>query len=125
MSWKVELFRAFFVALGALEVITNGRYLLCKNGITLARKQHQEIPSNVTDKNMKVKVICMFISGIGFLLMGLASYVMHDPVKVGTCIFLVLFALYALIEAIYYKYINTFGFATISMLFLIIYIFLN
>lgn len=123
MSWKIELFRAFFVALGSMEIITNIKYLIKKNGLAEARKQHREIPDTVTDKNVKVKVICMLLSGIGFLFIGLASYILHSPVKICTSIFLTFFFFYALIEAFYYKYRNTFGFAGVSAAVLALYIF--
>lgn len=125
MSWKVELFRAIFVALGTMEIITNVKYLVKKDGLTEARKQHKELPNTVTDKNMKIKVICMLLSGIGFLFIGLASYILHSPIIICTSIFLMAFSCYALIEAIYYKYRNTFGFAAISIAIFALYIFVK
>ena len=125
MSWKIELYRAFFVVLGTSEVIANTKYLLQKDGLTKARKQHQELPKNATEKNMKVKVICMLIVGIMLLCVGLASYILHQPLKMCTIISLVLLTAYAIIEAFYYKYRNTFGFAAVAIAVTILYIFIK
>ena len=46
MSWTHEILRAFFVAFGALQTISNMTYLLKKNGLELARKQHNNIISH-------------------------------------------------------------------------------
>lgn len=35
MEWKLELYRAFFVAFGAMEIFTNARYLIKKEGINV------------------------------------------------------------------------------------------
>lgn len=54
---NLEIYRAFFVAFGAMEVLTNFRYLIRKNGIELARKQHQELPKDISDRQMKAVTI--------------------------------------------------------------------
>ena len=54
MSWKYEIFRCFFLAFGMFEVITNLRFLMKKDGLDLAIKQHGELPKGISEKN-KVK----------------------------------------------------------------------
>lgn len=125
MSWKIELYRAFFVAFGAMETICNSKYLLDVNGLEKARKQHGELPHNLADRNIKTKVICMMISGIVFLCVGLASFFLHRPMTMEMGICLTLFACYAVIEASYYRYRNTYGFAAISIFVLVLYFFIK
>lgn len=69
MEWKLEIYRAIFVAFGATEVLTNLRYLIRENGIELARKQHQELPKEITHRQMKAKVILMFVFGLLFMVL--------------------------------------------------------
>lgn len=124
MSWKFEIYRSFFLAFGVFQVIANLNYLYLKNGIKLARKQHQEIPKAVTDKQMKTKVTLMFSFGIVFLFNGVFSFATHNLNQTYYEITLILFAVYALVEALYYKYWKTFGFSIISILLLLGFIIL-
>ena len=57
MSWKLEIYRAFFVAFGMFQIIANARYLSIKDGIKLAAKQHQEIPKAASRKQLRIKVV--------------------------------------------------------------------
>jgi len=114
MSWKQEIFRAFLLAFGAGQVIANLTYLIKKDGINSARLQHQELPINVSDKNMRIKVICMFLVGIMFSIVSLSSYISHsysNQIMLGS---LIIFSIYAMGEALYYKYWKTTGFAIVS-----------
>ncbi|MDT8716869.1 hypothetical protein IAI10_09380 [Clostridium sp. 19966] len=122
MNWKLEIYRAFFLAFGIFEVIANTRYLFVRDGIKLARKQHQELPRTATSNQYKAKVICMLISGICFFLTGLYSYIQHGVNNTYYSIMLICFAIYAVIEGVYYRYWKTFGFSTISVLFLLIFL---
>ena len=115
MSWKLEIYRASFVAFGTLEIICNLHYLCSSNGMAAAAKQHKELPSGVSDEQLMVKVIFMLISGILFFLSGISSYLVH---YVNTTLFLwvlILFSLYAAGEALYYRYWKTVGFFTVSL----------
>jgi hypothetical protein len=123
MGWKIEIYRSFFIAIGSIELICNARYLLGKNGLDNARKQHRELPSNVSDRQIKVKTILMFFWGAVFFLMGLLSYVFHQSLEGAFILCLSIFTIYACVEAIYYKFRNTFGFAILSIALLLIYIF--
>lgn len=114
MSMINEIYRAFFVALGVFEITSNLTYLTKADGIEKARNQHQEIPSDVSDQQMKQKVIDMFVSGILFLAVGLFSYITHEFQACASCIVLTLFSVYALSEALYYRYIRTFCMFAIS-----------
>ena len=119
MSWKLEIYRAFFVAFGMFEIISNLTFLSKKDGMNLARKQHQEIPKEVTKKQLKTKVMFMFIFGLLFFLIGMSSYILRNVNQTYYLLALILFATYAVGEALYYKYWKTFGFLTVSILFLL------
>lgn len=121
MSWKIEIYRALFVAFGAFEIITNLKYLFTPTGIRDARKQHGELPDTSTEMNMRTKIICMLISGILFLVTGVLSYITHDSQHFLFEICLILFSGYAFVEALYYRYRNTFGFFFVSVLLVILY----
>jgi len=118
MTWKQEIFRGFLLALGTLQVITNITYLLKKNGIALARKQHQEVPTGISDYKMKVKVIMLFCFGLLFFGESLISYFCRTFFDTAVLVSLVLFAIYAVCEAIYYRYWKTCGFAILACLML-------
>ncbi len=120
MSWKLEIFRAFFVALGAFQVISNSIYLIKENGLELAARQHQEIPPNLKKAQIKAKVICMLLSGILFLMAGLYSYFTHSFQYVASVAVLAVFAVYAVIEACCYRYWRTICFSCLSILFLVL-----
>lgn len=122
MGWKIEIYRAFFVAFGAMELLSNLSYLLSVNGIQKSRKQHKELPQTVNDKNLKIKIVFMLLFGVAFLSAGLSSYILHQPMNVLNTSVLIIFAIYACMEALFYKYIRTTGFAVISIIFLLIYL---
>lgn len=121
MTWKEEIFRAFLLAFGSLQIITNLRYLTKNDGVELARRQHQELPSDTSRTKMKIKVICMFLVGIMFFTVSLISYIFHSFYDTAIFISLVIFSIYALLEALYYKYWKTTGFAIVTLVLLIIY----
>lgn len=116
MGWKDQIFRCFFVAFGIAEIITNGNYLRLKDVMKLAIKQHGELPKGISDKKVKVKVCCMFISGIVFFIAGLSAFIMKEVKSSIFISVLSAFSLYALCEAFYYKYWKTAGFAMLSLL---------
>lgn len=122
MTWKIEIYRAFFVAFGFMELCCNLKYLLSEKGLESARKQHKELPPGIPDRNVRIKTISMFFGGAAFLFVGLLSYILHQPLHLLFIICISVFAIYAWIEAMYYRYRNTIGFAIISSILLIIYI---
>lgn len=122
MSWQQEIFRAFFLAIGTLEICTNTGYLLKKNGLISARKQHQELPKNLPDKNIRLKVSFMLLFGLVFFIVSLSSYILHKSLDFMTLISLILFAFYGVSEAIYYRFWKTSGFAIVTVILLVIYI---
>ncbi len=125
MKWTFELYRAFFVALGSMEVLSNLFFLLKDDGIRLARKQHQEVPPDISIKQMRLKVLMMFSFGIVFLVIGLYSYISRSfPLSV-YLMSLGIFSIYAISEAFYYKYWKTIGFAIISIIFFLLLILLH
>jgi uncharacterized membrane-anchored protein len=123
MGWKYEFFRAFFVILGAVQTTLNAIYLTKKDGIKSARKQHTELPKNVTDKQMLIKVVCMFSLGIVFLTTGVISYLFKSVFEVNYIIVLIIFSVYAIGEAIYYKYWKTYGEAALALILLALFCF--
>ena len=124
MTWKEEILRALLLAFGFYEMITNLTYLIKKDGLKLARKQHQELPKNASEKNIFIKVICMLSFGALFFMVSLFAYMMHTYLSMATLISLILFSVYAISEAVYYKYLNTMGFAAVTLILLGIDIFL-
>lgn len=125
MTWKAEIFRAFFVAFGAFEIISNSLYLIRKNGMDLAKKQHQELPTNINRLQIKIKVICMLIFGTLFFLVGFHSYISHTFQYWQSIIVLTLFTIYAIIEGCYYRYWRTFGFSCVSAFLLVSFLILK
>lgn len=109
MTWIPEIIRAFFVAFGAMQTISNFAYLLKKNGLELAKKQHRELPDSITYKQIKTKTICMFLFGILFLTIGLFSYFTRSYYVYSFIIVLGIYMLYALTESVYYRFWKTFG----------------
>jgi hypothetical protein len=120
MSWTSQIIRAFFVAFGAMETISNSTYLLKQNGFELAKKQHKELPVNISNKQIKVKTLCMFLFGILFLITGLYSYITHSYYELSFIIVLSAYTLYALMEAVYYRFWRTFGAFIMSIILLFI-----
>lgn len=116
MTWGQTIFRALLLALGVSEIITNLTYLLKNNGLELARKQHGELPQNISNKKIKIKVICMLSFGFILFLSSLLCYILHTYLHDIILIALVLFSLYGIIEATYYKYWKTFGFALLTVI---------
>lgn len=122
MSWTEEFYRAFFVAFGMFEIITNLSYLLLKNGLDRAIKQHGELPKFVSKKQVKVKVICMLIFGSAFFIIGLLSYITRTVEYINYLSILIVFSIYAIIEGCYYRYWKTIGFSIVSLIFLSIFV---
>ena len=119
MTWGQEILRALLLTIGATEIITNSMYLTRKNGLELARKQHSELPDIVSDKKIKIKVICMLLSGIAFFGSSLLSYILRMHLHNIVIITSILFSLYGIIEALYYRYWKTTGFAFVTIIVLI------
>lgn len=121
MTWKIEIYRAFFVAFGAMQTISNLIYLFKKNGIILAKNQHKELPDTTTPRQLKVKIICMLLFGVLFLTTGLISNFTRSFYSLSFVIVLGMYTVYALVEAIYYRFWRTIGaFVLSSVLFVVI-----
>lgn len=119
MTWGQEIFRALLLTFGITEVISNITYLIKENGLDLARKQHTELPQNVSNKKIKLKVVCMLFFGASFFLVSLITYILHRYIPSIIFITSILFCFYGIIEALYYKYWRTFGFAFTTILLVI------
>lgn len=121
MEWKIEIYRAFFVAFGFMELCCNLRYLIKRNGLESAREQHKELPPKISEKNIKLKTVLMFLWGVMFFVVGLSSYIFHQSLRGLFITCLSAFTIYACGEAIYYRYRNTTGFAIVSIILLIFF----
>jgi hypothetical protein len=124
MTLVEEILRAFLVTLGVSELLLNGSYLVKRNGLSLARKQHGELPPNLPDYKMRVKVIMMLFFGFLFTIASLSSYFLHAYVKTPIVISMFLFMIYGVIEAFYYRYWKTTGFALVTVIAFLIYFFI-
>ena len=116
MSWKYEIYRAVLVAFGTLQTILNLYYLSRADGMKLAARQHTELPKNATMKQLKIKTTMMLLFGVIFLAGGLYAYFTHSFPKSIVFAIVIGFALYAIIEALYYRYWKTVGFAIVGVL---------
>lgn len=119
MTWGQEIFRALLLTFGTMEIITNMLYLTKENGLDLARKQHRELPPKISSEKIKLKVICMLLFGIIFFVASLSSYILHKYSPIIIFIPSILFCFYGIIEALYYRYWKTFGFAFVTILLMI------
>ena len=119
MTWGQEIFRALLLTFGMTEIISNISYLVKNNGLELARKQHGELPPNLPSGKIKSKVIFMLLIGIIFFVAALSSFILHKYITAVIMIPSIIFCFYGIIEAIYYKYWKTFGFAFVTILLLI------
>lgn len=124
MTWIEEILRAFLLTFGVYEVISNSTYLLKVNGLDLARRQHGELPEHLPDYNIKLKVIIMLSFGLILSIVSLSSYFVHSYLKIPTILVLFLFMIYGIIEALYYKYWKTMGFAVVTVIFFLIFLIL-
>jgi len=114
-----EIFRALLLAFGMTEIITNMSYLTKKNGLDLARKQHGELPPHLPTEKIKLKVIFMLLFGIIFFVASLSSYILHKYIALSVFLPSILFCIYGVTEAFYYRYWKTSGFAFVTILLLI------
>ena len=119
MTWGQEIFRALLLTFGMTEIITNISYLTRKNGLELARKQHGELPPNLPSGKIKLKVIFMLLFGIIFFVAALSSFILHKYIAAVILVPSIIFCFYGIIEAFYYKYWKTVGFAFVTILLLI------
>lgn len=119
MTWPQEILRALLLTFGITEIITNVSYLAKENGLDLARKQHGELPAKISSKKIKVKVVCMLLFGIIFFISSFSTYILHKYISTIILIPSILFCIYGIIEALYYRYWKTTGFAFLTILLMI------
>lgn len=119
---KYEFYRTFLIAFGAMQIITNSHYLIRKNGIEAARKQHRELPATSTNRQFRVKIICMLSFGILFFTTGIILAIIRSPYPIAITIALSAYTLYALIEALYYRSLKTWGAFILPVVLLVIII---
>lgn len=119
MSMMQEILRAFLLSLGVFEIITNAVFLLKTDGISFARRQHQELPKDLPDKRIMIKVVLMLLFGIAFSAVSIVSYILHGYLNYTILIILFLFSAYGITEAICYKHWKTWGFACVTLVMLL------
>lgn len=119
MTWPQEILRALLLTFGITEIITNVSYLAKENGLDLSRKQHGELPAKISSKKIKVKVVCMLLFGIIFFISSFSTYILHKYISTIILIPSILFCIYGIIEALYYRYWKTTGFAFLTILLMI------
>lgn len=120
---EMFIFKIIIVVFGLIEIMTNGCYLFGKNKIMKAKLQHRELPEGITIFQLKLKVILMFLSGLLFFITGIVSFFKEKEHLL--FLSLIFFNLYALSEALYYRYWKVFGFFIVSIFMTLIYIFLR
>ena len=120
---EMFIFKIIIVVFGLIEIMTNGYYLFGKNKIMKAKLQHRELPEGITIFQLKLKVILMFLSGLLFFITGIVSF--FEEKEYLLFLALIFFNLYALSEALYYRYWKIFGFFIVSIFMTLIYIFLR
>ena len=120
---EMFIFKIIIVVFGLIEIMTNGYYLFGKNKIMKAKLQHRELPEGITIFQLKLKVILMFLSGLLFFITGIVSFFKEKEHLL--FLSLIFFNLYALSEALYYRYWKIFGFFIVSIFMTFIYIFLR
>ena len=120
---EMFIFKIIIVVFGLIEIMTNGYYLFGKNKIMKAKLQHRELPEGITIFQLKLKVILMFLSGLLFFITGIVSFFKEKEHLL--FLSLIFFNLYALSEALYYRYWKIFGFFIVSIFMTLIYIFLR
>ena len=120
---EMFIFKIIIVVFGLIEIMTNGYYLFGKNKIMKAKLQHRELPEEITIFQLKLKVILMFLSGLLFFITGIVSFFKEKEHLL--FLSLIFFNLYALSEALYYRYWKVFGFFIVSIFMTLIYIFLR
>ncbi len=72
-----------------------------------------------SSEHCRIKVVCMLLAGIAFFGVSLATYISSYYFKNGLIITTIIFSVYAISEALYYRYRNTYGFAALSIIILI------
>ena len=120
---EMFIFKIIIVIFGLIEIMTNGYYLFGKEKIMKAKLQHRELPEGITIFQLKLKVILMFLSGLLFFITGIVSFFKEKEHLL--FLSLIFFNLYALSEALYYRYWKVFGFFIVSIFMTLIYIFLR
>lgn len=118
---EINILNFIFFLIGVFEIVSNLNYLIKKNGISSARKQHKEIPPDVSDRQMRIKVICMLGTGVLAFIIALNKIVFTLPNFI-SIIILIVVAIYGWVEAFYYRYSQTYVFATFTTILFLIYL---
>ncbi len=119
----MSIFKIIMIIFGLIEIITNGYYLFGKDKIMKAKLQHRELPKGTTVFQLRLKVILMFLIGCLFFTAGIISLFKEREYLLFLA--LIFLNLYALCEALYYRYWRVFGFFIVTVFMTLIYIWLK
>jgi hypothetical protein len=100
------VFVFYFILFGAAELITNLFHLSKKTNkerSESAKKQHQEIPSDLSEKHYLIKAVIMFAFGIVFFAAGIYMIFYNEFVSILFYGTMIPFSLYSLIQAFIYR----------------------
>lgn len=114
------IFIGLFLIFGFIETLANIFYLSNQNGIALARKQHCELPLSVSDGRMKTKMITMLFIGLLFLGTGFYALLVPASASLPMLAVLLIFTVYMLAEAAYYKQSIGFVFGILGAIMLVV-----
>ena len=117
------IFKIIMIIFGLTEIVTNGYYLFGKDKIMKAKLQHRELPEKITVFQLRLKVILMFLIGCLFFTAGITS--LFKEWEYLLFLALIFLNLYALCEALYYRYWRVFGFFTVTVFMTLTYIWLK
>src|SRR6266542_852764 len=94
-----------FLLLGSLELISNAYHLTRGSTAEIsksAKKQHQELPMDLSDRHYLLKVIAMLFFGITFLTVGL-SMLLTGRFQPGPALLSMAgLSIYSIVQAIFY-----------------------
>lgn len=122
MELHEALYPILFIVFGGMECLTNIFYLVKKNGLALAAKQHFELPPGASVRQLRVKVFCMLIFGSLFLLTGFCKLTLVTASPSILLLPLTAFTLYTLVEACYYKRVGAFIMTGLSTALLLLFL---
>jgi sterol desaturase/sphingolipid hydroxylase (fatty acid hydroxylase superfamily) len=96
----------FFIILGAFEVISNTYHLTRGSKERIghtAKKQHQELPNNLSAEHYVAKAIVMLIFGVVFLALGVLTLLSGQFLYWPALTTMIALILYSLIQAVMYR----------------------
>jgi hypothetical protein len=97
----------FMLLYGVFEIISNSIHLSRGSVVKIgqsAKRQHQELPLNLSDKHFFIKAIIMFIFGVIFIFAGILFLCGLDSSYTLIFICVLVHGIYGLLQAVIYRY---------------------